>query len=130
MVFYLSEEEALIINTTLINMYSPGEFMGIKDKALLDSALNRPKQTVLQQDAYPTLFHKAAALFESLAQNHAFYNANKRTAFACVTVFLQMNGYQLMIPEDFATEFTVDVVKHLRSFNDIEQMLRTNSIPI
>ncbi|PGZ57882.1 type II toxin-antitoxin system death-on-curing family toxin [Bacillus cereus] len=104
-------------------MYSPGGFTRIKDKALLDSALNLPKHTVFQQDAYPTIFHKVAALFESLAQNYAFYNANKRTAFACVTVFLQMNGYRLMIPQDSATGFTVDVVKHQCSFNDIEQML-------
>ncbi|MEH7464467.1 hypothetical protein V7166_21105 [Bacillus thuringiensis] len=45
-----------------------------------------------------------------------------------MTIFLQMNGYQLMISEDYATEFTVGVVKHKYSLDEIEKMIRENSI--
>ena len=42
--------------------------------------MNRTKQSAFGEEAYPSIFEKAAELFESLAQNHAFHNANKRTA--------------------------------------------------
>ncbi|WP_081804155.1 Fic family protein [Geobacillus thermocatenulatus] len=44
---------------------------------LLNSAVNRPKQSAFGQDADPTLWLKAAALYASLCQNHPFHNANK-----------------------------------------------------
>lgn len=67
--------------------------MGVKDPALLDSANNRPKQSEFEKDVYPKLVEKAAALFESIAKNHAFHNANKRTALASLIIILKINGY-------------------------------------
>lgn len=43
--------------------YSPDEQIGVKEMNLLESALHRPKQSVLGKDAYPTIYEKAAALF-------------------------------------------------------------------
>lgn len=84
--------------------------MGVKDPALLDSAINRPKQSAFGDDAYPTISHKAAALYSSIAQNHAFHNANKRTAFAAMKQFLWVNGYQFLAPQKVAEDFTVELV--------------------
>lgn len=79
---FLTEQEAIMLNMHLIQTGSPDEQMGVKFPELLDSAINRPQQSAFGEDAYPTIFTKAAALFESLAKNHAFHNANKRTAFS------------------------------------------------
>lgn len=78
---FLTDEEVIAINLWVIQEFSPGEQTGVKSPDLLNSAVSRPKQSVFGEDAYPTIFAKGAALFESLAQNHAFHNANKRTAF-------------------------------------------------
>lgn len=59
----------------------------IKDVNLLDSAVNRPKQSAFGEDVYITICEKASALFHSLALNHAFHNANKRTAFTSMVQF-------------------------------------------
>ena len=44
---------------------------------------------------YDTIIHEAAALLESLVQNHPFVDGNKRVAFAVIDVFLRINGYSI-----------------------------------
>ncbi|MCF6409114.1 type II toxin-antitoxin system death-on-curing family toxin [Pseudalkalibacillus salsuginis] len=60
--------------------------------------------------AYKTIFQKAAALFESLAQNHSMLNGNKRTVFTELDHFLFYNGHELVMDPQEDVEFTVDVV--------------------
>jgi death on curing protein len=63
---------------------------GVRDQGLLESALYRP-----QTGYYADLIEEAAALWESLAQNHPFIDGNKRTAFAATYTFLVINGARL-----------------------------------
>lgn len=116
---YLTVEEVVAINFFIIGKYSPNELKGIKEPALLESAVYRSQQSAFGKDAYPTIFEKAAALFESLAKNHCFHNANKRTAFVALVQFLKYNGYYFTMPQDDAIEFVVDVVNHRYSFVQI-----------
>lgn len=127
MTIYITETQAIFINETLIDMYSPNEQRGVKDTGLLQSAIYRSQQTVAQEDAYPTIFHKATALFESLAKNHAFYNANKRTALACLEMFLLYNEYELKMSEQESSDFTVNVVEQRLSFEEILKIIKENS---
>src|SRR5699024_7444095 len=97
---YVTVQEIAAINKFLIQKYSPGEPIGIKDYSLLESAAYRPQSSAFGEDAYQTIFEKAAALFESLAQNHSFHNANKRTALATVVFFLRYNHYHFRMPTE------------------------------
>ncbi|MCQ2009915.1 type II toxin-antitoxin system death-on-curing family toxin [Sporolactobacillus sp. STSJ-5] len=106
---YLNKNQVIYLNAVLIKRFSPSEDIGIKEPSLLDSAINRPKQSVLGEDAYPTLCQKAAALFQSLAQNHPFYNANKRTAYAALELFLRKNGYVIQASQKEKENFTVEL---------------------
>lgn len=108
---YLTEKEVILINTAVIQKYTPLERIGVKDEHLLLSALGRPQQSVLGEDAYPTIFRKAAALYASLAQNHAFFSANKRTGLFAMIQFLWLNGYQYKAPQHVAEDYTVYVVR-------------------
>src|SRR6202790_565770 len=67
-----------------------GGSQGVRDHGLLEAALYRP-----QTGYYAGLIEEAAALWESLAQNHAFIDGNKRTAFAATYTFLAINGVRL-----------------------------------
>ncbi len=124
---YLTVQEVITINKAMIDKYSPGEIVGVKELALLDSAINRPKQSAFGRDAYSNIFDKAAALFESIASNHCFHNANKRTALACLIVFLRYNGYKLMMTEREAESFVVNLVTHQYKFSDISAIIQENS---
>ena len=64
----------------------------MRDLGLLEAAIARP-----QTGYYPDIVHEAAALWESLSQNHLFVDGNKRTALASVHVFLGLNGYRFEV---------------------------------
>lgn len=121
---YLSEQEIIAINLLVINQYSPSEPKGLMNPNLLNSSVERPKQTVLGEDAYPTIFQEAAALFESLAKNHCFYNGNKRTAFVSLLQFLAYNGYRFVMEPKEAEDFVVDMVVHRYSFDEIANLIQ------
>lgn|SRR5690625_485676 len=129
-IVYLTTNQVIAINTMQIKVFSPDEPLGVKEPKLLDSALNRPKQTVLKRDAYPTLFAKAAALTESLAKNHAFYNANKRTALASLIIFLKLNGYQWTMGVVKEQDFIVNIVTDVYAFEEIARMIKEHSRPV
>jgi death-on-curing protein len=124
---YLSEQEVISINYFLIDRYSPGEPKGIKDTGLLISSVERPKQTVFGADAYVDVFEKGAALFESIAKNHCFLNANKRTAFVALLQFLSYNGYHFIMEQQAAEDFVVDVVTHKYDFKEIISVIKENT---
>ncbi|MCP3029621.1 type II toxin-antitoxin system death-on-curing family toxin [Halobacillus sp. A5] len=108
---YLRTKDVVLIHFMVMKKYGGGEQAGIKDQGLLESAIYRPQQTAFEKDAYPTVFEKAAALFESLARNHCFYNGNKRTALASLDIFLKKNGYKLKKNTPGNEEYTVVVAQ-------------------
>ena len=75
-----------------------GGLSGIRDQALLDSALARPLQKAAY-DSMPSVFELAAAYSFGLARNHPFIDGNKRIALTVAAVFLELNGYSLNAPE-------------------------------
>ena len=74
---------------------------GLRDEGLLDSALARPLNLVL--DEAPDAAELAAAYGVGLAKNHAFVDGNKRAAFLAVGLFLAINGYRLHATQVDAT---------------------------
>lgn len=124
---FLTDEEVIAINLFVIQEFSPDEQTGVQFPDLLNSAVNRPIQSAFGKDAYPTIFTKGAALFESLVQNHAFHNANKRTAFLSLLQFLRYNGYTFVMNQKQAEDFVVDVVNHQYSFKQITEIIELHS---
>ncbi|KLU60996.1 toxin Doc [Peptococcaceae bacterium CEB3] len=120
---YLTIPEVITINAMVTRKYSPNGLFGVRSFPLLESAVYRPQQSVLAKDAYPTVFAEAAALFASIGQNHPFYNANKRTAFTAMVVFLRYNGYRFTMPPKEAEDFTVAMVEHQYSFQQVESII-------
>jgi death-on-curing protein len=88
MIDYLTVAEVLAMHADLIERY--GGTQGLRDQGLLEAALYRP-----QTGYYADLIEEAAALWESLSQNHPFLDGNKRTAFAATYTFLAINGTRL-----------------------------------
>ena len=85
---YLTVAEVLAMHADQIDRY--GGSHGVRDHGLLEAALYRP-----QTGYYADLIEEAAALWESLAQNHPFIDGDKRTAFAAAYTFLAINGTRL-----------------------------------
>ena len=101
-VLFLSLDEAVEIHLAVIEKF--GGSAGTRDLGLLESALYRP-----QSGYYEDLFSMAAALFESLINNHPFIDGNKRVAFFATDVFLRLNGYRFDVDGQAAYEFLMDL---------------------
>jgi len=95
---YLTIAEVLAIHQRQIEQQ--GGMGGIRERGLLESAVFRP-----QIGYYNTITEEAAALMESLANNHPFLDGNKRVAFAAAHTFLLINGFDLAVDSSAAFEF-------------------------
>ena len=95
---YLTLTEVLAMHEDQIERF--GGSHGVRDAGLLESALYRP-----QAGYYADLLEEAAALWESLAQNHPFIDGNKRTAFAATYTLLAINGAWLTADAEDAYVF-------------------------
>lgn len=125
---YLTYIEVAAINQYVIERFSPTEPIGIKSPDLLDSAIHRPQQPAFGTDAYPTVFDKAGALFESVSHNHAFHNGNKRTAFLSLAQFLFYNGYDFeMESQKEQADFTVNAVNKKFTFEEMVKIIEKHS---
>jgi len=100
---YLTVAEILAIHQLQIEEY--GGAHGVRDQALLESAVFRP-----QVGYYLDVTEEAAALMESLANNHPFLDGNKRVAFAATHTFLLINRLDLDLDPKEAYEFMMNSI--------------------
>lgn len=103
----LSIEQVLYLHERIVE--TAGGKQGMRDFALLHSALERCKATWAGEDLYPTVFEKAGALLHSLVMNHAFLDANKRTAYQTMKRFLFTNGYSIVATQKEIVRFCIAV---------------------
>ncbi len=118
---YLTVAEVLAIHDDLIERY--GGSAGVRDPGQLEAALFRP-----QTGYYADIVAEAAALWESLSQNHPFGDGNKRTAFAVMATFLAVNGVTLAADEAATTKFLLPLYQRgTFQFEKLEAWLRKNA---
>ncbi len=121
---YLTPIEVLAIHADQIQRYGGSE--GLRDPGALEAALYRP-----QTGYYEDVFEEAAALWESLAQNHPFVDGNKRTAFAAMYTFLVMNSVKLTAGPEPAYDFISGLyAENDFSFKRLAHWLRGNTEPL
>lgn len=75
-----------------------GGSYGVRDEGLMESALARPKQQ-FHYGEKTDVFSLAAAYGYGIARNHPFVDGNKRSAFQCMYVFLDINGFEITATE-------------------------------
>ncbi len=97
---YLTVADVLAIHADQVAIYGGAE--GLRDAGQLEAALFRP-----QSGYYPDLIAEAAALWESLSQNHPFVDGNKRTAFAAMFTFLAINDVEVVADPDETWGFMI-----------------------
>lgn len=86
-------EESVVLALHEEHLAEHGGAVGIRDRGLLQSALNRPQHLVAYDD--PDIAALAAAYGYGLVRNHPFVDGNKRTAFTVTETFLALNGHEL-----------------------------------
>ena len=118
---YLTLVEVLAIHDDQMERY--GGLNEIRDYGQLEAALFR-----MQSGYYPDVIGEAAALWESLSQNHPFFDGNKRTAFACAYTFLAINGIEITADSESVYAFLMDLYENNRfQFEELDRWLRLNT---
>lgn len=116
---YITVIEALTLHKVVIKKWGGSD--GIRDMGALDSAIHRS-----QSGYYNDVIEEASALFESLIINHPFIDGNKRVAFACLDVFLRINGYRINASSAEIYKMLMKLFEEQKvNFKEIEKYLRT-----
>lgn len=106
---YLTTSELLLLHARIVQII--GGAKGVRDVGLIESSLARPRASLSDDDLYPDLWSKAAALMHSLVNKPAFVDGNKRTAFSATELFLNRNGYELRADHSANIEFLLQVTE-------------------
>ncbi len=117
---YLELEDVVALAAILFGDPPP-----IRDIGLLGSAVARPRTSAFGQDAYPDILTKAAALLQSIVNNHALIDGNKRLGWLSTAVFLEVNGVNaLRISNDDVYDFVIWVAATSPAIEEIVARLR------
>lgn len=118
---YLTVAEIVAIHEDQIERF--GGTAGLRDPGQLEAALFRP-----QTGYYSDVIAEAAALWESLSQNHPFIDGNKRTAFAATYTFLAINGFAIVADETSVMRFLLPLYeKSAVEFATLDAWLRRST---
>lgn len=98
---WIDERDALAIHERLLRLH--GGAAGVRDAALLESALARARQLhAYGETADPV--DMATAYVSGIVRNHPFVDGNKRTGFVIGVLFLELNGFSVTASEEDATQ--------------------------
>lgn len=124
-IVYLDLEQVLAIHHDQIERH--GGSHGIRDLALLESAVARPQVTFGGEDLYTDVFLKAAVVMHGIILNHPFLDGNKRTGTVSAARFLFMNGYILKTTNAKLVEVAFLVESKKLSTKQLADWLKKNS---
>jgi death-on-curing protein len=121
--YYPTVDEVIAVHARMIAKF--GGSLGIRDRGALESALARP-----QSGYYSDVIQEAAALWESLSQNHPFVDGNKRVAVTTTAAFLRVNGYRLSFDDSDAFAFLIGFYDDgALCSTTLETWLREHAVP-
>ena len=120
--FHLTVEIVREVHAEAISKF--GGLDGVRDMALLESAVAAPQASIGGQSPYADLAEVAAAYLYYLCRNHPFIDGNKRTALGACIVFLRLNGIEPARDGPDWEELTVGVANRKLDRDETTAQLR------
>jgi len=121
---WIEERDALALHDRLLALH--GGAAGVRDTALLQSALARPRQ-VAAYARTPGIIDMAAAYTAGIVRNHPFIDGNKRTGFVVGVLFLELNGYRFTASEEDAAQAVLGLAAGTLDEQGYAAFLRENA---
>jgi death-on-curing protein len=109
--FHLTVEIVREIHAVAIANFGGSE--GLREPALLESAVAAPRATYAGRSPYADLAEIAAAYLFYICRNHPFIDGNKRAALGACLVFLRLNGVEPEADGPAWEQLTMDVAGSL-----------------
>lgn len=121
---FLTLEQVKKIHEDQIFRY--GGIHGVRDEALLDSAISMPAQTFGGEFLHTDLLEMAAAYAFHISKNHPFFDGNKRTGMASALVFLKWNELEYRVAQNEFEAVILGVAEGRVNKKEIAEFLRKN----
>ena len=103
-------EQLLQIHVLVVDC--TGGSMGLRDLSRLEAAIATQTQSVFDEELYPSVIEKAAAIIRGIAADHPFVDGNKPTAMLAGLTLLGINDFQFSAQsseiENFAVRIAID----------------------
>ncbi len=112
-----SKEKVLLLHQLMTE--ATGGDVGVRDEALLESAIENVYSTFDGVELYPSKEEKAARLAFSLISNHAFVDGNKRIGIYIMLSFLELNGVKIEVSNEEIIELGLSVANGSIDYNGI-----------
>ncbi len=113
----INYHEVLAIHEVLLAEF--GGKAGVRDEGLLHSALERPFMGFGEREFYLEPEEKAAAILESIIQNHPFIDGNKRTGYTLMRLLLMQYGKDIQGSQSEKYEFVINVASGKYDYTQI-----------
>jgi len=98
---------------------------GLRDEALLQSALGRPPNHFAYESS--DVVELAAKYTAGIVQNHPFIDGNKRTGFVVGVLFMELNGYRFTASEEAAAQAVLELAAGTMDERSFCEFLRANA---
>ena len=118
----IGKEKVLLLHQLMAE--ATGGDVGVRDEALLESAIENVYATFDGVELYPTKEEKAARLGFSLISNHAFVDGNKRIGIYIMLSFLELNGIRIEASNNEVYELGMKVAEGKADYNDILEWIK------
>jgi len=122
---YLTKEQILLIHSMVID--ETGGTHGVRDYDAILGLESLPRQSAFGKELYPTLFAKTAVYARNIISGHPFVDGNKRTAMTAASVFLENNGYKLVVEKGMVEKFALRLVKEKLDIGAIASWFEKNT---
>ena len=117
-----SKDKVLMLHQLMAE--ETGGDVGVRDEALLESAIENVYLTFDGEELYPTKEEKAARLCYSLISNHAFLDGNKRIGVFIMLSFLELNGIRIKADNDEVYRLGMSVAEGTAHYEEILDWIR------
>ncbi|MDD5226256.1 MAG: type II toxin-antitoxin system death-on-curing family toxin [Candidatus Omnitrophica bacterium] len=91
---FLTLDQVLKSHTRQLEQF--GGTDGVRDMALLESAMAQPESAFSGHWLHADLFEMAAAYAFHICKNHPFFDGNKRAALDAALIFFELNGVSIL----------------------------------
>ena len=114
-----SKEKVLLLHKLMAE--ATGGSVGLRDEALLESALESAFAGFGDREFYPTKEEKGARLGYALISNHAFVDGNKRIGVYVMLSFLEMNGIKITCTDEEIIHIGLSVADGSMGYEELLQ---------
>jgi death-on-curing protein len=121
-----SKEKVLLLHQIMAE--ATGGDVGLRDEALLESAIENIFATFDGAELYPSKEEKAARLGFSLVSNHAFVDGNKRIGMYIMLSFLELNGIRIEASNEEVASLGLAVASGKSGYEDILDWIKKHKI--